>query len=98
MQPGTFYVGNIVRNLLVFAVLFVVKLDASLPITSICSLAVLPDYQSLASNDCPYCKQGTLVNGYGYSKLQPHWHSEINKPAYESFAGWFVFLQCRVGQ
>ncbi len=43
------------------------------PVRSIYSIADLPDYQSYAYQDCPYCKAGqkldALVNSFGYSAL-----------------------------
>ncbi len=47
--------------------------DGQYKVSSIYSLADLPDYESYDYKDCPFCKQGrkldALVNSYGYTKL-----------------------------
>ena len=47
--------------------------EGDYPVTSVYSLADLPDYESYSHTECPYCKSGrkidALVNSFGYSKL-----------------------------
>lgn len=44
-------------------------------INSIFTKNDLPNYETYSQNDCPFCKAGhkldAIVNGYGYSKLEP---------------------------